>query len=162
MNSYRDRSNIFWKLNHWSAQTSPRTRRLTSIGRFTAYWKGNYLVWNYIRFLFNQSREIIVVWFQPFKYNWKGIICYFCTECTNDFTANVYNSKFLTRCLRIYWFFPNWYFTSVTGWERKVHVTHSVDLYSGQILVWSMSGKFQSVYFCDFILFTLNISASYQ
>ena len=22
-----------------------------------------------------------------------------------------------------------------TGWERKVHVTHSVDLYSGQILV---------------------------
>ena len=25
--------------------------------------------------------------------------------------------------------------TSTTGWERKVHVTHSVDLYSGQILV---------------------------
>ena len=49
-----------------------------------------------------------------------------------------------------------------TGLERKVHVTHSVDLYSGQILVWSMSGKFQSVYFCDLILFTLNISASYQ
>ena len=24
---------------------------------------------------------------------------------------------------------------SCTGWERKVHVTHSVDLYSGQILV---------------------------
>ena len=23
----------------------------------------------------------------------------------------------------------------VTGWERKLHVTHSVDLYSGQILV---------------------------
>ena len=23
----------------------------------------------------------------------------------------------------------------ITGWERKVHVTHSVDLYSGQILV---------------------------
>ena len=36
---------------------------LTSTGRFTAHWKGNYLVWNYIRFLFNQSREIIVVWF---------------------------------------------------------------------------------------------------
>ena len=23
----------------------------------------------------------------------------------------------------------------ITGWERKVHATHSVDLYSGQILV---------------------------
>ena len=61
INSYRDRSNIFWKLNHWSAQTSPTTRMLTSTGRFTAHLKGNYRVWNYIRFLFNQSREIIVV-----------------------------------------------------------------------------------------------------
>ena len=26
-----------------------------------------------------------------------------------------------------------------TGWERKVHVTPSVDLYSGQILVFSMT-----------------------
>ena len=50
----------------------------------------------------------------------------------------------------------------ITGWERKVHVTPSVDLYSGQILVRSMSGKFQSVYFCDLIIFTLRISASYQ
>ena len=49
-----------------------------------------------------------------------------------------------------------------TGWERKVHVTPSVDLYSGQILVRSMSGKFQSVYFSDLIIFTLRISASYQ
>ena len=63
MNSYRYRSNTLWKLNHWSAHTSPRTRMLTSTGRFTPHWKGNYLVWNYIRFLFNQSREIIVVWF---------------------------------------------------------------------------------------------------
>ena len=51
---------------------------------------------------------------------------------------------------------------SNTGWERKVHVTPSVDLYSGQILVRSMSGKFQSVYFSDLIIFTLRISASYK
>ena len=50
MNSYRDRSNIFWKLNHWSAQTSPRTRMLTPTCIFTAHWKGKYLVLNNIRF----------------------------------------------------------------------------------------------------------------
>ena len=33
-----------------------------------------------------------------------------------------------------------------TGWERKVHMTPSVDLYSGQIIVENMSGKFQIVY----------------
>ena len=27
----------------------------------------------------------------------------------------------------------------ITGWERKVHVTPSVDLYSGQIPVFSMT-----------------------
>ena len=36
-----------------------------------------------------------------------------------------------------------------TGWERKEHVTSSVDLYSGQITVKNMSGKFQIVYLCD-------------
>ena len=29
----------------------------------------------------------------------------------------------------------------ITGWERKVHLTFSVDPYSGQIIVKNMSGK---------------------
>ena len=31
--------------------------------------------------------------------------------------------------------FDNYVCSVFTGWERKVHMTHSVDLYSGQILV---------------------------
>ena len=51
---------------------------------------------------------------------------------------------------------------NTTGWKRKVRVTPSVDMFSGQIIVQNMSGKFQIVYLCDFKLFIMRISTSYQ
>ena len=48
--------------------------------------------------------------------------------------------------------------TFYTGWEQKVHMTPSVDLYSGQIIVENMSGKLQIVYLCDLKLFIWRIS----
>ena len=50
----------------------------------------------------------------------------------------------------------------INGWERKVHVTPSVDLYSGQIIVKNMSDTFQIVYLCDLKPFIMGIAASYQ
>ena len=42
MNSYRDRSNISWKLNHWSAQTSLNLSRMNSYrDRSNISWKLN-------------------------------------------------------------------------------------------------------------------------
>ena len=41
-------------------------------------------------------------------------------------------------------------------------MTLSVDMFSGQIIVQNMSGKFQIVYLCDFKLFIMRISTSYQ
>ena len=50
----------------------------------------------------------------------------------------------------------------ITGLERKVHVTPSVDLYSGQIIVKNMSDKLQIVYLCDLKSFIMGIATSYQ
>ena len=49
-----------------------------------------------------------------------------------------------------------------TGWKPQVHMTPCTDLYSGQILVPNVLGKFQIVYLCDLKLFIMRISTSYQ
>ena len=83
MTSYRDRSNIFWKLIHWAVQTYPITKMLTWIGRFTAHWKGNYLREITSLLYSTKSRDIIVVWFLSdpnFTLDWEN------NRYTNNYT----------------------------------------------------------------------------